>query len=95
MAHTVNVTPGKEIVIRLSPRLALDVYLHLAGSQYSELTTTSSRVHVAGILPQLRRALVASGFVAIDTLDTLAAELARKPLPPALDQPARNDTGKS
>lgn len=83
--------PGKRAVLfELDPHTALDVFFHLAASLHCEETTTASRIHVAGLLPQLRRALVNTGVVRGETLDALQAAIRSKPAPPAIDQAARS-----
>lgn len=78
--------PGARLVVfELDPRTALDVFFHLASSMHCEETTRSSRIHVAGLLPQLRRALVDTGIVRGETLDELQQHLMRKPAPPPID----------
>ena len=77
------------VVFELDPRTALDVFFHLACSMHCEETTDASRIHIAALLPSLRRALVVTGVVAGDTLDQLQHHLLRKPAPPSLDQQIR------
>lgn len=83
--HGLKAPGARAVVLELDPRTALDVFFHLASSMHCEETTVSSRIHVAALLPQLRRALVTTGIVAGETLDQLQAHLMRKPAPPALD----------
>ncbi len=52
---------------------------------HCEETTRASRIHVAALLPQLRRALVTTGIVRGETLDELQSHLMRKPAPPPID----------
>ncbi len=73
------------MIFELDPRTALDVFFHLASSMHCEETTRASRIHVAALLPQLRRALVTTGVVKGETLDQLQAHIMRKPAPPPLD----------
>jgi hypothetical protein len=78
--------PGRRSVcFELDPRSALDVWFHLQASLHSPATTRASRVHIAGLLPQLQRACVATGVVTDETCRQLIAALLADPAPPPID----------
>lgn len=77
---------GRAVSLVMEPKLALDVWLHLAVSIGCEETTTASRLHISGLLPRLKRAIVATGYIPESTLTQIQQALARKPQAPAIDQ---------
>jgi len=80
-----RVPGGRHVVITLDPRTALDVYFSLAAAKFCDETTLQQRLTVAGLLPQFKRALVATNIVSAHLLDDYDRQLQRKPTPPPLD----------
>jgi len=78
--------PGRKgVVFELDPKTALFVWFHLQGSMHSEVTTRASRIIVAGVLPQLQRAVLATGVVSAAELEGVIAAIQSKPAAPSLD----------
>lgn len=86
MPITGHHVPGARAVrFELDPRTALDIWFALAASLQAEETTSVQRATVAGMLPQFKRAIVATGFVTAQFLEDYQRHLATKPAPPPLD----------
>jgi hypothetical protein len=78
--------PGRRgVVFELDPKTALFVWFHLQGSMQTDVTTRASRIIVAGVLPQLRRAVLQTGIVGADELDAVTRQLLSQPSKPTLD----------
>lgn len=78
--------PGaRGVFLQLDPRAALDLYFALAAAKYCEETTHQQRVTVAGLLPQFKRALVATNIVSQRLLDDYDRQMLARPIPPPLD----------
>lgn len=73
------------VVFELDPRTALDVWFHLHASLHSQSTTRASRIAIAGMLPQLERAVVATGVIDAETCRQLVRVMLSEPAPPPLD----------
>jgi hypothetical protein len=78
--------PGRRgVVFELDAKTALFLWFHLQGSMHSDVTTRASRIIVAGVLPQLQRAVLATGVVSQAELDGVIRAIQSKPAAPSLD----------
>ncbi|MBZ5560156.1 MAG: hypothetical protein LAO77_23105 [Acidobacteriia bacterium] len=82
--------PGYRAVrFELDPRTALHVVFHLMASVQAEETTMASRMTVAGLIPQLQRAVAATGVISLETLQQFQRHLLAKPAARPLDDVIR------
>lgn len=88
--------PGRRgVVFELDPKTALFVWFHLQSSMHGEITTRASRLIVAGLLPQLQRAVLATGVVSQAELDGVIRAIQANPAPPPIDDAVAPLLGRS
>lgn len=83
--HGLSLPGRRGVVFELDPKTALFVWFHLQSSMHGEITTRASRMVVAGVLPQLQRAVLATGIVGQAELDGVIAAIQANPAPAPLD----------